>query len=156
MMFTVDDIQIELAKEDGGVRLISQNGDNVILQNQTMPSVETIVRENFRIVKSHYQAKLDVLVSIDRRDLSIISLKIVLDYLYMYNAWRKMYKEHRNRDLRFLAEDFENPGTADTIIWHFKNKYPENYSDKCELLLGMSRDTFRSYEQRRQEFHDMW
>lgn len=155
-MFNIDDITIELAEENKGVRLTTYNDDNVILQNQTMTSVENIVRENFQVVKAHYQAKAGVSVSIDEYDLSIISLKIVLHYLYMYNMWRKMYKEHIDRDLRFLAEDFESPSTGDMLIWYFRNKYPETYSAKCELMLGMSADEFKGYEKRRQEFHDMW
>ena len=155
-MFTIDDIKIELAEENNGLRLTTHNDDNVILQNQTATSVENIVRENFQIVKSHYQAKSGVSVSIDKHDLNVISLKIVLHYLYMYNMWRKTYKHHKDRDLKFLTEDFENPSTSDMIIWYFKNTYPKSYSTKCEFMLGMSADEFKSYEKRRQEFHDMW
>ncbi|MHB0987801.1 MAG: hypothetical protein ACYC3P_03935 [Bellilinea sp.] len=156
MIFKVDDIQVELAEENKGIRLTTQNNDNVILQNQTMTSVENIVRENFEIVKSHYQAKLGVAILIDERNLGIISLKIVLHYLYIYNMWKKAYKDHKDQDLVFLAEDFESPSTGDMIIWYFKNEYPENYSAKCELMLAMSADEFKAYEKRRQEFHDMW
>jgi hypothetical protein len=155
-MFTIDDIKIELAEENKGIRLTTQNDDNIILQNQTMTSVENIVRENFQIVKSHYQAKTGVPVSINKHDLSIISLKIVLHYLYMYNAWRMIYPQHKDRDLRFLTEDFENPNTGDMIIRYFNNKYPETYSAKCRLMLSMSTDEFASFEKRRKEFHDMW
>ena len=155
-MFKVDHIQIELTEENQGIRLTSQNNDNVILQNQTMPSVEKIVKENFEIVKTYYQARPGVVTFIDERDLSSISLKIVLRYLYMYNMWRTMYWEHENRDLMFLAEDFENPNTGDLIILYFRNAYPDNYSAKCECMLAMSADEFEAYEKMRQEFHDMW
>jgi len=156
MMFKVDHIQIELSKEDQGIRLTTQNNDNVILLNQTVTSVEKIVKENFEIVKAYYQAQPGVVTFIDERDLSSISLKIVLNYLYMYNAWRTMYKEHENRDLMFLAEDFEKPSTNDLIISYFRNEYPDNYSAKCELMLVMSADKFETYEKMRQEFHNMW
>ena len=151
----IDDIQIELTKESSGIRLTTPNNDNVILKDQTASSVEAIVRENFQIVKSYYQAKPGVLGSIDKHDLSVVILKIVLDYLYMYNMWRKLYKEQQDRDLRFLVEDFAHPRTSDTIIWYFKNKFPKNYSAKCELMLGMSADEFKAYEKSRQEFRDM-
>jgi hypothetical protein len=154
-MFTIDDIPIELAEENKGIRLTTDD-DNLILPNQTMTSVEHIVRENFRMVKAHYQAKSGVSVSIDGRDLSLVSLRIVLHYLYMYNKWREMYEHHKDRDLKFLIEDFEHPSTHDLIIWYFRNKYLEKYSTQCELMLGMSADEFRSYEKSRQEFHDMW
>ena len=155
-MFKVDHIQIELTEEDQGIRLTTQNNDNVILKNQTMISVEKIVKENFEIVKAYYQAQPGVFTSIDERDLSSVSLKIVLRYLYMYNAWRTMYREHENRDLMFLAEDFRHPSTGDLIISYFKNAYPGNYSTKCELMLAMSSDEFEAYEKERQDFHDMW
>ena len=155
-MFKVDHIQIELSKEDRGIRLTTQNNDNVILLNQTVPSVEKIVKENFEFVKAYYQAQPGVVTFIDERDLSSISLKIVLRYLYMYNAWRTVYKEHENRDLMFLAKDFESPSTGDLIISYFRNEYPDNYSAKCELMLAMSSDEFEAYEKMRQEFHNMW
>jgi hypothetical protein len=156
-MFEIDGIAIELAEENEGVRLTTHNGDNVILQDQTLISAENTVRENFLTVKTHYyRAEAGLSVAIDEHDLSIISLKIVLHYLYMYNMWRRMYMELKDRDLRFLTKDFENPSTGDMIISYFRNKYPEAYSGKCELLLGMSADEFRDYEKSRQEFHDMW
>ena len=155
-MFTIDDIKIELTEENKGIRLTTQNDDNVILPNQTMTSVENIVRENFQIVKSHYQAKAGVPISIDEHDLSSISLKIVLHYLYMYNMWRTTYPQHRNQELRFLPKDFEHPNTGDIIIWYFKNKYPETYAAKCQLMLGMSTVEFADFEKGRQNFHDMW
>jgi hypothetical protein len=156
MMFKVDYIEIELAEENEGIRLTTQNSDNVILQNQTIASVENIVRENFEIVRSHYRDIPGVDSFIDERDLNILSLKIVLHYLYMYNLWRKMYKHHKNRDLKFIVEDFESPSTGDMIIWYFKNEYPESYSAKCELMLALSADEFKAYEKRRQEFYNMW
>jgi len=156
MIFKIDDIEIKLAEEKKGVRLTTQNDDNVILPNQTMASVENIVKENFQIVKSYYQAKSGVSDTVDKHDVSVISLKIVLHYLYMYNMWRKMYKDHSDRDLKFLAEDFEHPSTSDQIIWYFKKKYPKSYSAKCELMLSMSTDEFKRYEKKRQEFDDMW
>ena len=155
-MFKVDYIQIELTEEDQGIRLTTQNNDNVILKNQTMISVEMIVKENIEMVKAYYQAQPGVVNFIDERDLSSISLKIVLHYLYMYNSWRTVYWEHEDRDLSFLAKDFESPSTGDLIISYFKNKYPDNYSAKCKLMLAMSADEFEVYEKDREEFHNMW
>jgi hypothetical protein len=156
MIFKIDDIEIELAEKNKGIRLTTHNDDNIILPNQTMDSVENIVKENFQIVKSYYQAKLGVSASVDKHDINAVSLKIVLYYLYMYNMWRKMYENHRDRDLKFLAKDFENPNTSDRIIWYFKKKYPKSYSAKCELMLSLSPDEFKRYEKKRQEFDDMW
>ena len=79
-----------------------------------MAFVESVVKENSQIVKSYYQAKSGV--SIERSDLSIIILKIVLQYLYMYNMWRKMYEKEKARDLRFITDDFEHPSTHDMVI----------------------------------------
>lgn len=151
-MFTIDNIKIELSKENDAIRLITDNGDNVILPNQTMAFVENIVKENYQIVKSYYQAKASR--SIDERDLHIISLKIVLYYLYMYNMWRKMYEKEKFRDLRFANSDFAHPATHDMIISHFKNKYPNNYSTSCEILFGMSADEFKTYEKRRERVNN--
>jgi hypothetical protein len=155
-MFTIDNIKIDLTEENNGIRLITQNDDNVILPNQTMTSIENIVKDNFQIVKSHYQFKSGVPVSIDEHDLSIISLKIVLHYLYMYNMWRITYPQHKDQELKFLSKDFKNPNTVDMIIRFFKNKYPETYAAKCQLMLGMSTDEFSGFEKGRQNFHDMW
>ena len=143
MKFTVDGIEIELAEENGGIRLTTRHDDNVILPDQTMASVENIVKENLQIVRSYYLAKSGVPVSIDERDLTVVSLKLVLHYLYMYNMWRKMYQNHKARDLKFQKEDLESPGTHDMIIAYFKNKYPDGYSAMCAHMLGISVEAFR-------------
>jgi hypothetical protein len=153
LIFTLDGITIELIQENRDVRLTAK--DNIVLlPNQTIDSTKSIVIDNFHIVKSYYESQAGN--AVDKDDLSIISLKIVLYYLSMYNLWRRMYKDQRNRDLKFLSKDFENSSTHDEIIWYFKNKYPDNYSDKCRRLLGMSMEEFKKYEKRRQEFINMW
>jgi hypothetical protein len=152
MTFMIEDIMIDLTEENGAIRLTADTNNNVILSNQSMAFVENIVKENFQVVKSHYQKKSGD--SVDNRDLNNISLKIVLQYLYMYNMWRRLYEKEKDRDLKFVSDDFEHPATHDMIIGYFKNKYPGNYSVQCAVLLGMSTDRFKKYEEERERSND--
>jgi hypothetical protein len=67
-----------------------------------------------------------------------------------------MYKKERNRDLTFLTKDFDHPQMNDIIIQFFKERYPDNYSDKCEAMLNMSHEKFSVYDKNRQNFQNMF
>ena len=154
MNFDLDSNEIKLESEDKGLRLTANSGDNQLLANVTIYETKEIVTKNYNIVKVHYQQKTGD--KILQTDLEKISLKIVLHYFYMYQLWRTMYQREKNRDLTFLQKDFEHPCTADKIISYFKTTYPDNYVDKCEIMLDMSLDKFKEYEKNRQAFYDMW
>ncbi len=65
-----------------------------------------------------------------------------------------MYKRQANRDLTFLQKDFEHPYTSYHIIDYFKNKYPDNYADKCESMLEMTTEQFAEYLLRKEQFEN--
>jgi hypothetical protein len=151
MTFKIDEIEIRMIAEPDGIRVICEHG-NVILPDQTTSVVQELIGINHKIVKDHY-AK-ESFGKIEAPDLGGVSLRIVLSYLYMYNIWRGIYPKERKRDLKFLTEDFEHPQTYDLIIDFFRKKYPEGYSEKCELLMNMTPEKFRDYEKSRRFFHD--
>ncbi len=153
MTFYVDHIEVDLSNESGGLRLRTSD-DNLMLANQTIEETRSTVEKNHRIVKEHYQKVVNNIV--DPHDLAAVSMRIVLHYLYMYNLWRTMYKRESKRDLTFRDKDFEHPYTKDKIIEYFKNKYPFDYSVKCETILRMSTEKFNEYEKNRQDFYEMF
>jgi hypothetical protein len=63
-----------------------------------------------------------------------------------------MYKRETNRDLTFIQKDFEHPYTSDTIVDYFKNRYPDNYVNKCEVMLNMTTEQVRKYVIRKEQF----
>jgi hypothetical protein len=153
MNFYVDNIKVDLSKETGGLRLRTDD-DNLLLANQTIEETRSIVLKNHRIVKENYEKLVNNLIDSD--DISKVSMRIVLHYLYMYNLWRTMYKREEKRDLTFREKDFDHPYTKDKIIEYFKNKYPSDYSVKCETLLRMTTEDFNKYEKNRQDFYEMF
>ncbi|WP_295801185.1 hypothetical protein [Mucilaginibacter sp.] len=144
-----DNLNIDLQLENGGLRVITKIG-SYLVRNQTYEETKSVIEKNYKIVKDYYQGKANSLIT--EIDLENFSLKIVLNYFYMYNMWRTMYKREKNRDLTFLPKDFEHPTTSYLIINYFQKQYPNNYADKCELLLNMSSDRFLEYMRFKEQF----
>jgi len=150
MTFDIDDnLNIDVQEENGSLRLSTRVGCYLV-RNQTYKETKSVIKKNYGIVKDYYQGKANSLIT--EIDLESFSLKIVLNYFYMYNMWRTMYKREKNRDLTFLPKDFEHPTTSYLIINYFQRKYPNNYTDKCELLLNMSSDRFLEYMRFKKQF----
>jgi hypothetical protein len=153
MVISIDNLIINIEQEDKGIRL-KTDVDNLFLENQTLKETKEIIKKNYKIVKKHFQLRTGTIVT--PIDLKQICLKIVFNYLYMYNLWRGMYRRETNRDLTFLSKDFDHPQTDDIIIQFFKEKYPTNYADKCEIMLKMSPENFKTYAKNRQDFQEMF
>lgn len=153
MRFQIEDTDIELTKEGQAVRLKTST-DNLLLTNQTFEETEDVVKRNFLIVREFYQKRARG--TIKPEDLNRACLKIVFRFLYIHNLWRSEGKRIKNKNLAFLKEDLEHPYSSDVIIEVFKGKYPQDYSDKCEVLLNMTTENFRKHEKNRQAFFGMW
>jgi hypothetical protein len=153
MIIIIDNIIINVEQESKGIRL-KTDVDNLFLENQTLKETKEVIEKNYKIVKNHFQLRTGAIV--ESIDLKQICLKIVFYYLYMYNLWRRMYKREANRDLTFLSKDFDHPQTDDIIIQFFKEKYPNNYADRCEVMLKMSPEDFKAYAKNRQDFQEMF
>jgi hypothetical protein len=137
MKQTIDDIVIDLRIEKNGVRVISGD-NNVILPNQDVENVLSIIENNYRFLNDYYNEIANG--DIEPIDIKLICIKIVLHYLYMYNIWRKIYENEKNRDLSFNREDITHPQTYDIIFNYFRSKYPTNWIDKCSKIMNMSID----------------
>lgn len=135
MTFNLDEIKVNISDENNGIRLTTEH-ENWFIPRQTLDETKTIIDKNFKIIKGYFLAKVGTVVT--QTDLNNVCLKIALSYFQMYNHWRTMYKSETNRDLTFLKKDFENTDTIHIVIGYFQNKYPDNYEDKCEVMLGMS------------------
>jgi len=153
MITQIDNMKMVIEQENQGLRLKTDT-DNLLLQNQTYDETVRMVNTNYEIVKNYFQKKVDTYI--DSIDLKQVCLRIALRHFYMYNLWRTMYKKERNRDLTFLHKDFDHPQTNDIIIQFFKDRYPNNYSNKCEAMLDMSPEEFKAYDKNRQDFQNMF
>ncbi|HEX8576641.1 MAG TPA: hypothetical protein VF677_10155 [Flavobacterium sp.] len=150
----IENITLSLSDEGGNVRVKSDN-ENVILSNQNINTISELIKYNFKVVNNHYKLMVDkAKEKFDFKDISWVSVAIVLYYLYMYNSWRSMYKKQDNRDLRFIEKDFSHPSTHDIIFNYFKTKYPGDWEEKCSILLGMSVEQFRAYYKTREAFYN--
>lgn len=151
MTFNIDHIIVRIDNEVNGIRLTTET-ENLLLQNQTFIETKSVIEKNYKIVKEYFQDKMSA--TITETDLENFSLKIVLHFFYMYNLWRTMYKKEKNRDLTFLGKDFKHPYTSYHIIDYFKNKYPDNYMDKCETILEMTSEQFKDYLISKEQFEN--
>ena len=147
-------ITLKLSNEGNNVRVKSDK-ENIILMNQSIDTVSEIIRHNFDIVSNHYKLIIGEAKDIfDTEDLNRVSIAIVLYYLYMYNSWRSMYKEHQHKDLKFDEKDFESPSTHDTVFHYFKAKYPNKWEEKCAAFLGMELDKLKAYYKTREYYYN--
>jgi hypothetical protein len=149
MIFNLDRIKVSISDENNGIRLTTED-ENWLIPGQTLDETKTIIEKNFIIIKTHFQNRLGEIIT--EADLGNVSLKIALRYFQMYNHWRTMYKREISRDLTFLKKDFEHPYTSDTIVDYFKSRYPDNYLDKCEVMLNMTDTEVREYVIRKEQF----
>lgn len=143
MILSLDNITLKLAIESKGLRLKYDN-ESFLLSNQTIKETKEIIELNYQTVKNHFQHKISDIISIE--DLQKLSLKIVMYYFYMYNAWREMYLKEKNRNLTFIERDFDNITTSYLIVDYFKKSYPDNYELKSRTLLGMTSIEFKEFE----------
>lgn len=150
MTFELDHNEIKLRVEPEWIRVITNSGDSIPLQNQSIEETQEIIVRNYRVVLNHFQQKVGD--KINPLDLEKVSLKIVLQYFHMYNLWRGMYKRLKNPNIHFLEKDFDHPYTGHKIVDYFKNKYPKNYSEYCSILLGMNFEEFSEFEKRKEQF----
>lgn len=148
----IENITLSLSSEDDKVRVTSKKED-VILSNQNIDIVSELIKRNFDIVYNHYKM-MGENKEFDFNDIAIISISIVLHYLYMYNSWRSMYKNQENRNLRFSEKDFNNPSTHDIMFNYFKTKYPIDWEERCSILLGMKSGELKAYYKTREDFYN--
>jgi hypothetical protein len=148
-------IKIRLLQEKDNVRVVGPDND-VLLVQQSIPEVAAIVKHNFEIVSSYYLSKLtgNQTNDFDPVDISIVSLSIVLNYLFMYNSWRIQYQRKKYDNLEFKHEDFDHAPTHDIIFHYYRKKSPEDWDVKCSILMGMTLDELRSYYKRRELYYN--
>jgi hypothetical protein len=149
MKYNLDHITISLEKEGNGLRLTTDI-ENWFIPLQTIEETSQITEKNYGIVKDHFKSKTGQIIS--STDLENVCFNIVLHYFQLYNHWRTMYKRETKRDLTFIQKDFEHPNTSSHIVDYFKKMYPDNYADKCEVMLEMTPEQFREYAIRKEQF----
>lgn len=145
------DIHGILRHEKDGIRVLLA-GENVILPHLDLATASAIITRNFDIVCNHY--RYATVNGCKISEVQRISVSIVLHYLYIYNIWRKSYPNMANLDLGFREEDFRSPGTFDIIAHYCKQYYPDAWMEKAVVLLKMSKEVIRQYEDRRQLYYN--
>ena len=151
---TIGSTIIKFIPQTNGVSFESSVDDKLLLINLNAEEAEQMLRKNYAIVYPHYKAI--ALNQLNETDLQQACFKIVVFYFYLYNLWRAIYENQKDRDLNFLISDFDHPYTFDKIREFFIRKYPDSYAEKCAVMLGMRIDAFKEYEQRREDLYDMW
>lgn len=147
-------LRIILFSEGKDVRVKSST-ENVILKNQSLDDVSTIILNNFNEVSDFYKDQVNTNVSlISLDDVYLISFEIVMYYLYIYNSWHYLYKGQKGKDLRFDSKDFDAPATLDIIFHYFKTKYPDDWEERCSLLTGVELSELKAYYQNRQDYYN--
>ncbi len=146
----LDTNKIVISQDKQNVRATINTLQEAVFTNQTVVYVKELISNNYQIVRGHYRAKSVGIVQ--DNDLNDICLSIVIKHLHMYNMWRSMYKKERERNLRFLSTDFTSSSSSDEIIRYLKKRYPTNYSQQCQSLLGLTPNEFKVIEERRNNY----
>ncbi len=151
MTFYLEKIKIELTENQYGLQL--ESGDTkLLLPGQTFAETMDIINKNFEILKSQYLKTASS--TIETVELNEVCLKIVLFFFGMYNSWKYSNEKQKDLDLTFQAKDFNHPYTQDIIIPYFKNKYPNDYADKCASILGITPEKLLTDEYNRAAFYN--
>ncbi len=153
MKINLDNLEISLEEEKNWIRIkVDSDSDSILLENLHSDEVVKIINKNYDIVKAHYYSK--VKNEVDITDLKKVCLKIVLRFLHIINIRIRSNKKKINPIITLKCID--NPQMDDIIIQFFKDKYPNDYTNKCEVMLEMSIEMFKAYEKNRQDFNNMF
>jgi hypothetical protein len=152
----LSNLTIDLVWENSNVEVKTSDGDALLL-NQTEEQVSSILEHNYSLVYNFYKLKCTnyKFDKEDSDDISHISLRIVLFYLYMYNSWRLSYKKGgKYENLEFKNKDFSNPSTIDIIIRFYKTRFPDQWKSKCIKLLDFTIEQLDNYWHEREKFYN--
>ena len=150
----IRDLTINVTGRWGKVKVKFDNRI-ALFSNQNVNNISELIKYNFNIVSNHYETlveKSNLEFEVD--DIICISISIVLDYLYMYNLWRNIYKNQKNRDLSFNEEDFSASNTYDIIFSYLKNKYPNDWKEKSAVLLDVGLDELEVIYKNREYYYN--
>jgi hypothetical protein len=151
--FYIEHIEIELTEDAYGLTLKALKNE-FPLPGQTIAEAKNTITGNFKIVSTKYQKSSPGIIPVE--ELNEVCLKVVLYYFYLYNLWRSIYENEKNRDLTFIPNDFTHPYTYDEIIRYFSDKYPEEYADKCAVMFEIKKEAVLKYEADRKNFYNFF
>jgi len=151
----IENIVLELVKENNDVRVYLPRR-SIIFSEQKIKTLSSIIQHNFKVVDTHYASMIaqHPKISFDMEDIHTISMKIVLDYLYIYNSWRVQYRRKKYDNLDFKHEDFEDARANDIIFDFYRVNYPADWQEKCAVLMGKDLEALKKYFQGRQDFYN--
>jgi len=148
----LDKLIIYLYVDNNDVRVIFDKIEKTIT-NQNIENVIELIEYNFKVVRSYYNKIVMNEQNFDLSDINYLSISIVIFYLHMYNLWKNMYKKQENKSLKFQEKDFINPSTSDIVFSFYKKKYPDDWQQRCSVLLGMQLNDLKEYYKRRELFY---
>ena len=129
----------------------------VLLAEQQIDRVKTVIEQNFLTVGSFYRARIsrESTVEFHDEDIDKISMAIVLYYLFTYNGWRVQYKRPKYENLEFKNEDFDFAFTNDIIFRYCRKLYPADWDIRSGVLMGMDLGKLRWYYEEREKYNNM-
>ena len=148
----LDKLIIYLYVDNNDVRVIFDKIEKTIT-NQNIENVIELIEYNFKVVRSYYNKIVMNEQNFDLSDINYLSISIVIFYLHMYNLWKNMYKKQEIKSLKFQEKDFINPSTSDIVFSFYKKKYPDDWQQRCSVLLGMQLNDLKEYYKRRELFY---
>ena len=132
-------------------------GNNVIFANIDENSLREHINHAVAVAVRHFAANLDNSeTSINTEHLEQLAIKVALNHLYIYNMWKHTYDEHRDIELRISTDDMESVNTRDAVRFFCEDEFGLSYADTAAALLGMTRQAFVKWEERRQALLDLW
>lgn len=143
-------IKIEPRRVSDKIQITYNNEKFILTTDIDIKEINKLINKNFDIVKTKINNQ-----KIDENDINLITVKIVLYYLSTYILWKKTYPKEKNRDLIFLEKDIKNPQTNDIIINYLIKTYPNQYEEKCSILLNKSINETILYIKNRLDFQNM-
>lgn len=150
MTINLDNNELTISQKLFGSTITVEHArQKVSVLNDTIDRTTEIIKSNYETIKSFYVAKLNKNhTDINPKDLSEISLKILLYYLDQYSRWKEQYKKSIY-DIKFYEKDFDHPTTKDMVVFYLKEKYPDNWKEISSKYLDLSSTEFDAYWENR-------
>ncbi len=144
MKIILDKIEIDISKTTFGKVNVEFNGQTILIDDSAESAIE-ILRSNYEKIKSHYASNISKnQIEVEIEDLNSVCVKILFYYLDQFSRWKGHYKKS-NYNIKFYEKDFDQPSTHDIVIFHLRDKHPDNWRSLSERYLNMTTEQFDFY-----------
>jgi hypothetical protein len=138
-----------------GITRVEGNGVSVHFGGEDPIELKNAINAAMDQMLSHYKPRnKKTLIGeyLSEKQLSEMTLNVVLHFLYMYSNWRRTNDKYKDLELKLQPTDFDHIQANDECYWYCKSKLTGNFRVSAAALMGKTDKELRGYEVARERF----